>query len=205
MKTKYPSPLVTDLLRLIAYAISKALWSIRFTGRENIPSKGSGGFVIVSNHQTYIDPVWITLPMRRRRIRFLAFNRAFEWRVLGRLIRYLGAFPVSPDAGGVVKVTRESVRALRGGSAIVVFPEGGRSFADGAMSDFKAGAVRIAVLAAVPILPVTISGGNEIWPQGQRYPKLFRPVSITYHPPLYLEAREDTGTQTNRLRRIIED
>ena len=204
MKTKYPSPIVTDLLRLIAYAISKPLWFIQFKGRENIPAKGSGGFVIVSNHQTFLDPVWITLPMRRRRIRFLAFDRAFDWRFLGRFIRYLGAFPVSLDAGGAVKAMRESVRSLREGSALVVFPEGGRAFADGAMSEFKVGAVRIAAHAGVPILPVTISGGNQLWPQGQSYPKPFRPVSITYHPPVYLDDREDPATQTNILRQIID-
>ncbi len=85
-----------DVLRLIAYIISKTFWFIRYNGRENIPDKSAGGFLIASNHQTYIDPVWICLPMRRK-FRFMAFDRAFEWRIIGPLIRYLGAFPVSME------------------------------------------------------------------------------------------------------------
>ena len=55
-----------DLLRFIAWIISKCVWSIRYHGRENLPHNDSGAFLIAANHQTYIDPVWICLPMRRK-------------------------------------------------------------------------------------------------------------------------------------------
>ncbi len=170
-----------DLLRLIGYAISKAAWFIKYEGRKNLPPNSSPPFLIVSNHQTYVDPVWICLPLRRR-VRYMAFGDAFGWPVIGRLIRYLGAFPVAMNRAGILAAMKESIRTLRDGAVLVVFPEGAREFADGKLLEFKSGAIKIAAQAGVPILPVTIQGGNRIWPRQQKYPSIFRRVTITYHP-----------------------
>src|SRR5215203_4193389 len=118
----YPSQFVVDVLRLIGYVISKACWFIRYHGRHNIPENHAGGFLIAANHQTYIDPVWICLPMRRR-MRFMAYDKAFEWRIVGPLIEYLGSFPVSMEVGGTLKAMKHALRALRDGAALTVFPE----------------------------------------------------------------------------------
>lgn len=198
---------MVDLLRLTGYIISKIFWFVRYKGLENIPPRSFGGFIIAADHQTYIDPVWVCVPMRRR-LRYMAFDRAFEWRFIGPLIRYLGAFPVSLEFGSV-KAMKTGIRALRDGAALALFPEGAREFADGAMLPFKTGAVHIAMHVGVPILPVTISGGNRIWPQKQKYPHLFRRVTITYHPLLYvaedknLDLRENLDMWTARLVEII--
>lgn len=170
-----------DILRLVAFLISKTFWFIKYKGIENIPPKNVGGFVISANHQTYVDPVWVCLLMRRK-MRFMAYDKAFNWPFVGRLITYLGAFPVSTDGGESIKAVKEALRTLRDGAVLTVFPEGAREFSDGEMFPFKTGAVQIAYQAGVPILPVTIRGGNKIWPRGQKYPRLFRRVEVIYHP-----------------------
>lgn len=195
------------MLRLIGYVISKIFWFVRYEGRENIPANSFGGFIIAANHQTYIDPVWICLPMRRR-LRYMAFDKAFDWRFIGPLIRYLGAFPVSLEFGSV-KAMKVGIRSLRDGAALTLFPEGAREFADGKMLPFKTGAVHLAMHVGVPILPVTITGGNRIWPQKQKYPRLFRRVNIIYHPLFFvtedknLELRENLDLWTARLVEVI--
>jgi 1-acyl-sn-glycerol-3-phosphate acyltransferase len=196
---KYPAQIVVDVLRLIGYTISKCFWFIRYKGRENIPDKRLGGFLIAANHQTYLDPVWICLPMRRP-FRFMALDTAFEWGFIGRLITYLGAFPVSTEVGGTLKAMKQALGALRSGAALTVFPEGAREFADGAMLPLKTGAVRIALQAGVPILPVTVRGGHRIWPRGQKYPRLFRRVEIIYHPLLHVEPDE-----SRELHRVLDE
>ncbi len=193
--SKYPSQLVVDLLRLIGYVISKVFWFIRYHGKANIPDASVPSFLIAANHQTYVDPVWICLPMRRR-FAFMAYDKIFDRRFLGPFVTYLGAFPVSMDVGGTLKAIKRALQALRDGAALTVFPEGAREFAEGEMFPFKTGAVRIALQAGVPILPVTISGGNRIWPRGQKYPNLFRRVEITYHPIMYLT--DDTDRASHR-------
>ncbi len=206
---QYPSQLVVDTLRLIGYLISKAFWFIRYRGKEHMPRSSASSFLIAANHQTYIDPVWICLPFRRK-LRFMAFDRAFEWHGIGPLIRYLGAIPVSHGSGITVSKTKETIRALNDGAILTVFPEGGREFSDGLFLPFLTGAVRIAMRARVPILPVTVRGGNRIWPRGQKYPNLFRRVEIIYHPLFYLpnergtENSIDVEDLTKKLRSIIE-
>lgn len=200
----YPSLLVWDALRLLAYLISKTFWFIRFEGRENIPPEAAGAFLIAANHQSYVDPVWIILPMRRR-IRFMAVDKALEWRFVGPLIAYLGSFPVPEESNGSTRALREAMRTLRDGAVLTVFPEGAREFADGEMLEFKTGAVGIAQHAGVPILPVSVVGANRIWPRGQRYPNLFRRVTIVYHPifDAHLDAEADVEALTEELRNII--
>jgi 1-acyl-sn-glycerol-3-phosphate acyltransferase len=207
---QYPSQLVVDVVRLIAYLISKTFWFIRYSGRENIPPPSAGCFLIAANHPTYVDPVWICLPFRRR-LRFMAYDKAFEWRFVGPLIRYLGAFPISHGSGITVSEVKETLRALSDGAILTVFPEGVREFSDGLFLPFRTGAVRIAMQAGVPILPVTIRGGNRIWPRNQKYPNLFRRVEIIYHPLLYLSEDRSEGDQidvkilTEKLRSIIDE
>lgn len=198
-----------DLLRFIGYTVSKAVWFIRYEGRNNIPPNDSPPYIVVANHQTYIDPVWICLPMRRR-VRYMAFAPAFEWPIVGPLIRYIGAFPVVPDPRSAAGAMKEAVRALRGGAILTIFPEGAREFADGKLFEFKTGAVRVAMKTNVPVLPVTISGGNRIWPQKQKYPCLFRRVIVKYHPLLNivedpsLSHRENLDLWTAKIRSVIE-
>jgi len=182
---RYPPKIAVAAVRLLAYLISKPLWFVRFEGKENIPPESSGGIIIASNHQTYVDPVWICIPIGRR-VRYLAIEKAFHWPIIGPVIRFLGAYPVKQTDGLSVSTIKVALRSLRDGAAVIIFPEGEREFANGKMLPFKQGAARLAVQAGVAILPVTVSGGNRIWPQSQRYPKIFRRVIITYHPPIEL-------------------
>lgn len=139
----------------------------------------------------------------------MAIGDAFSWPLIGKLIRYIGAFPVSTTRAGAISAMKESLRTLRDGAVLVVFPEGAREFAAGELLEFKSGAVKIAVQAKVPILPVTISGGNRIWPQKQRYPQLFRRVTITYHPVVYLSesdlapSDDELSELTDQIKTII--
>lgn len=207
-KDKCPSPAVTSIVRALSYVICKFFWLIKYHGRENIPDRSKGSYLVAANHQTYLDPVWVCLPIRNP-LRFMAWDEAFEWRFIGPLITYMGAFPVSMEVGSTMKAMKEAMRILRSGAVLTVFPEGEREREDGRFRQFKPGIVRIALQAGVPILPVTIDGGNKIWPQDQKYPKLFRRVEITYHPPMTifedkdLEPHENLEKWTAKLQSVI--
>lgn len=206
---KYPARVVIDILRFLAYLINRTIWFVRYGGLENIPAGSSGGFIIAANHQTYVDPVWICPPISRHKFRFMVYDKALEWPLIGPFIKYVGAFPVSTRIGGTVEAIEESLRALEDGAVLTIFPEGEREFADGVMLPFKTGAVRIALRSGLPILPVTITGGNEIWPQKQKLPRLFRRVTVIYHPLFRVEddpiltPHENVERLTAELRKII--
>ncbi len=174
-----------EILRPIVRVLSRLLWRVRWTNTEYIPQ--SGGVIIAANHQTYLDPFWISCPLKRP-VRYLAWDEAFTWPIVGYGLRLLGAWPLQLEGSDPAPI-RRSLQFISEGGAVVIFPEGGRGNADGSMRRFKPGAARMAMEAAVPILPVTIHGGNLVWPSGRKFPRLGR-VEIVYHPLFYLEAKE---------------
>ena len=167
---------ILDVFRPAVWLGARAYFGIRFEGAHNIPA--AGPVIIVSNHVTYADPVLVSIPVRRP-VYYMAWNVLFGIPGLAWLIRRLRAFPVDIESADP-KATRECLRLLQAGEAVMIFPEGGRSL-DGRLQRFKPGAFRLACSLGVPILPVTIVGGHEAWPPGQTLPRPGR-LTITYHP-----------------------
>jgi 1-acyl-sn-glycerol-3-phosphate acyltransferase len=165
--------------------LARLYFGLRLEGTEHIPAEGA--VLIVPNHQTYADPILVTIPVRRP-VYYMAWSRLFEIRGLGRLIRRLRAFPVQLESSDP-RATREAVRLLQAGEAVMIFPEGERSF-DGRVGRFKPGAFRLAVSLGVPVLPVTIAGGHESWPRGRLLPRPGR-MTITYHPLVHPDSGRD--------------
>ncbi len=193
-----------DVCRPLVGVLSRLLWRVRWLNTEHIPQ--SGGLIIASNHQTYIDPFWISCPVKRP-IRYLAWDAAFNWPLVGTMLRLFGCWPLQLEGSDPAPI-RRSLQWLREGGAVVIFPEGGRGHPDGSMRKLKAGAVRMALEAGVPILPVTICGGNRVWPMNYRLPRL-APVEIIYHPIFVIEQRANEDTrecarrETERLAEIF--
>jgi 1-acyl-sn-glycerol-3-phosphate acyltransferase len=193
-----------EILRSVIGIGSRVLWKIEFEGLENVPQ--NGGLIIASNHQTYIDPFWLSLPIKRP-TRYLAWSDAFRWPIVGRCLIWLGAWPLALEGSDPAAI-RRSLQFLRDGGAVVIFPEGARGTASGALDRFKAGAVRLALEANVPILPVTIKGGNQVWPRGWRVPHLGK-VVVIYHPLHELppvpneQTRACARKETERLAQVI--
>jgi len=146
-----------DAMRPAIRGLSRALWRINRRGLEHVPAQG--GLVIAANHQTYVDPFWVGSHISRP-VRYLAWNEAFKWPLVGKALELLGAWPIVLDRGNPT-AHRRSLQWLRAGGAIMIFPEGQRAYADGEFSRFKAGAVRLALEAGVPVLPVTIRGDRK--------------------------------------------
>lgn len=193
-----------NTIRPVVGAFSRMFWKIEFRGVEHVPEHG--GVIIAANHQTYIDPFWLSLPIKRP-TRYLAWSAAFRWPVVGKGLKLLGAWPLALEGSDPAAI-RTSLQWLRNGGAVVIFPEGGRSTETGELDRFKAGAVRMALEAQVPILPVTIKGGNRVWPRGWRFPRMGK-VVVTYHPLYYPEPCVDEETracarrESERLARVI--
>ncbi|HYP53148.1 MAG TPA: lysophospholipid acyltransferase family protein, partial [Pyrinomonadaceae bacterium] len=122
-------PWAIELTRVGGRTLSRALWGIRYRGVEHIPPAGRGGLIIAANHQTYFDPFWISIAFERP-IRYLAWNEIFKWPLAGKPLELLGAWPLVIDRG-TPTAYRRSLQWLRKGGAVMIFPEGGRSGADG--------------------------------------------------------------------------
>src|SRR6185436_17079243 len=129
-----------------------------------------------------------------------------SWPVVGKAIRLLGAWPLQIEGSDAATI-RRTLHWLREQGVVVIFPEGGRGLPDGSMIRMKGGAVRIALEAGVPILPVTIRGANKVWPASRFFPRPGK-VEVTYHPVFHVEQRPGeepracARRETERLARI---
>lgn len=193
--------MLITFVRYFSLFVSKILWQIEFHNTENIPKSLDTGLLITPNHQTYIDPFWVCIPIKKD-LRLMAWDEAFGWFFIGRFISLLGAFPVSLKRGASIKALKESLKVLRDGKALLIFPEGEREFADGKLLPFKTGAVRIALEANVPILPVTIRGGNKIWSRDHKFPR-FGKVEIFYHPIIRFSKDQPIEQVNSHLEEIV--
>ena len=198
-----PEPLLVWMRQPLGF-LWRTLFKIRYRGTDHIPQ--TGGLIIASNHQTYIDPFWLGIPIKRP-LRFLAWAAAFDWPLVGKFLGVFGAWPLQIEGSDPAAI-RRTLQWLRDGGAVVIFPEGARAKANGTLDRFKGGAVRLALEAEVPILPVTIRGGNRVWPPGRHVPRLSE-VQIIFHPLFQVDQRADEETrkcarrETERLAEII--
>ncbi len=168
--------LAVRALRWLCWQFSRRFFAIEIIGSGNIPREGP--LLIAPNHQTYLDPIFVGLAITRR-VRWMAWHKLFEVPVLARLIRWGGGFPVDIDRPDK-RAFRAALDVLKAGEALVVFPEGGRS-PDGKVAPFKAGIARLALSSGAAIVPVTISGGDRVWPPGRLLPRPGR-IRVTIHP-----------------------
>ena len=194
-------------MRPVVTSVSRLFWRVSWHQTENVPLNRDG-LIIAANHQTYIDPFWVCCKVKRP-VRFLAWDAAFSWPIVGFFLRALGAWPLQLEGSDPAPI-RRSLQWISEGGAVMIFPEGGRGNSDGTTKKFKAGAVRMALEAGVPILPVTIRGGQRVWPSSHRLPRLGGHVEIIYHPPINVapcdkeDTRECARRETGRLSEIVQ-
>lgn len=189
-------PAVIGVARLLFRA-----QGLRFTvqGSEHVPREG--GAVMVLNHIGYLDFTYAgfaALPAKRL-VRFMAKKEVFDHRVSGPLMRGMHHIPVDRGAGSAS--FREALAALKSGEIVGVFPEAtiSRSFE---LKEFKAGAVRMAAAARVPLLPTVIWGSQRVWTKGhpKRLGRTRTPITVRVGEPITVPPRADMGAVTDVLR-----
>jgi len=142
----------------------------------------SGGVLLVSNHQSYLDPVLLGVGQPRM-MSFMARRSLFRNALFGGLLRLLNAFPVT-RTGRDVSAFREAVNRLKAGRCLVVFPEGTRTH-NGEIAPLRSGAFAMAQRARVPVVPAVVEGAFHVWGRGRG----IRPgqIMVAYGPPLAAE------------------
>lgn len=167
---------------IIAYC--KTVYRVKVVGKENIPKDGA--LVFCGNHRSYLDPPLLEVTCRRRDTRFLAKRELTK----NKLFAYLGyifeSILVDRDSKDVAAL-KESIKTLRAGNCIAIFPEGTRNGLEKGESA-KSGAAYFALNSDSKVIPVGIKGGE----------KPFKKVTISYGKPIdfseYKEKRKERET-----------
>ncbi len=180
----------TPLRRLLLYAfirwfvhvLFRLFYRVRIYGHGRIPI--SGALLLVSNHQSNLDPPAVSSSISSRHLEFLAKEELFTGsRLLAWLISNLNSLPIREDGGDATAI-RETLRRLGDGRAVLIFPEGTRS-EDGAMHEFKRGVAVILKRAKCPVVPVAVEGCFDAWRRGRSFPRLFGArVAVAFGDPI---------------------
>jgi 1-acyl-sn-glycerol-3-phosphate acyltransferase len=169
----------------VVAAIARLCFRYRVVGTEHIPT--SGGLLIACNHISNFDPPLLAVAVPRP-VSYMAKKELFAMPVLGPLITRLQAFSVDRQAGGTAAL-RASLRMLKEGRCVGIFPEGGRNVTG--TNEEKGGAAFLAAASGVPVVPAAIVGTHRL--------RLFGRITVVFGEPLRIvRNREADGNDLEK-------
>ena len=173
-----------------AKIIFKIVSRSQVQGVENLPAGGPA--VLAVNHLTNYDAFLVQFAMPRL-IFFMGKEELFRNPGMDWLLRQLGGFPVYRGANDSWALLHAQ-RILEKGLVLGIFPEGSRSKGMG-LSPAKTGAARLALAAGCPIVPMALSGSQNIF----RHKFKRSLVSVQVGGPIYPEEDETPISLTERM------
>ncbi len=193
---KTPAP-AWAIIRILGRLVFFLLARVEVRGRENMPP--GGPYIVASNHLSWFDVPLVPAYMKRQVVT-MAKEELFHSRVRW-LVRFMSGFPVKRG-----EADRQAIRAaselLKEGNVFFIFPEGTRSKTH-KLAKGHSGLGMIALRSNVPVIPVAITGTENIL-------KRFRPrVTLTYGEPMIFKpagrktTREDIENATNEVMATI--
>ena len=188
-------------LWILSRTLGVALFGFRSRCDEPLPR--SGGVLVLSTHQSHLDPLLLGLATERR-LSSLARSSLYRFKPFGFVITALDAVPIDRE-GSAVAAMKVVIKRLQDGAAVIVFPEGTRTH-DGRMGEIKSGFAILAKKARVPIAPVAIVGAYECWPRSRLLPRPGR-IRLEFGRVLSVDevaALDERGLVTECSRRLEE-
>jgi 1-acyl-sn-glycerol-3-phosphate acyltransferase len=151
-------------IRLWAVPLLHALFRINVDGREWIPR--GGAYVLIANHLNWLDSFAILASFPAEpRVHFLGdttmlVTRKVQW----ALVKSVGGYiPVNRQARPDLVLFEHANRCLERGGVVAIYPESHYGSAEGQLMPFKKGFAHFAVENHVPVLPVALSGTQDLW------------------------------------------
>jgi 1-acyl-sn-glycerol-3-phosphate acyltransferase len=154
-----------DFCRAHCRIFCLVFFGVRVRGQHWFPRHG--GVLLVSNHQSHLDPVLAGVSSARQ-MNSLARDTLFRIPVLRTLITWLDAIPLDREGIGLAGV-KETLRRLKHGNVVLMFPEGTRTY-DGRLAPLKPGFCALARRTRVPLMPMAVAGAFDAWPRWRAWP-----------------------------------
>lgn len=157
----------------------------KIKGLENLPE---GGFIIAANHSSFFDPPMVSaIVADKLKIKVHNLGKTELFRsFLGRTIQNIGGTIPLDTTGKDKSGINKAISYLKQGKVIEIFPEGGRS-KDGKLKEGKTGAVRIALKAKVPIVPIGVEGTYDIWSRNKKIFRIKKIAKVNIGRPIYFD------------------
>ena len=155
--------LLYAVVRGLVVGICRTYLRLRVIGVENIPKEGP--FVFAPTHRSTID-IPVASAATRRRMRFMGKDSIWKYKLIGKVMTGLGAFPVTRGTADLEALKR-CIAILNSGEPLVMFPEGTRHYGPEVQPLFD-GAAYVALKTGVPIIPAAIAGTEDVMRSGSK-------------------------------------
>ncbi len=194
-----------EIARWVCRIFCILFFDLRVYGRENIPKQG--GFILVSNHQSFLDPLFCGVGMCRH-LNFLGRASLFKHRFFSKILSSVNTIPVRRGEADLSAI-REVIGRLRAGQGLCLYPEGTRS-ADGRIGELRGGFGLLSRRSGAVLVPTIVEGAFECWPRGKRLFSTGR-IVVCYSEPISSELinsmndKELVRLVTGRLREMQKD
>ena len=158
---KHPSRYAASTIRIaLSWFMRIFFVKIRVEGAEKLPNTP---VVLVCNHRSALDPVFIICGFKKRRMAFVAKQSVMKYPVVGPHARRAGFLGIDRES------PMQSLRTIKRAAEFVkndgidygIFPEGTRS-RDGKLLPFKTGAFMLAKRANAPLAVLTMQGSERV-------------------------------------------
>ncbi len=160
-------------LRFLAFLILKIFFRLEVKGQDAIPKRG--GFILASNHVSFLDPIAVGVGCPRR-LNYMARHDLFFNRLFARLLFAISVFPIKRDSADLSGL-KEAMQRLKDGKGLVIFPEGSRQ-ENSVCIVAQPGIGFLADKLNVPVVPVFVKGTEIALPKGA---KVIKPTKISVH------------------------
>lgn len=173
------------LKNIIVGPIVKLIFRPWITGEEHIPKEGPA--ILVSNHLSFIDSIFLPL-MVKRRIFFLAKSEYFTGKgIKGFFVKLFftstGQLPIDRSGGKASEdALNTGLEVLNNDDLLGIYPEGTRS-PNGVMYRGRTGVARMILETNVPVIPVAMIDTEKAMPIGSKLPKVRR-IGVVIGEPI---------------------
>lgn len=139
-----------------------------------------GNYILVAPHRTWMDPVLLALAVYPKQFSFMAKEELFQNKLIGWFLKRLHAFPVNRKHPGPSAITKPVHILKKSPYSTIIFPSGSRY-----SSQLKGGALLIAKMAGVPIVPAVYQGPLKF---GQMWSR--KKCRIAFGKPFMVDRRQ---------------
>lgn len=134
--------------------IASCVYPVKIFNKENLPQENC---VVVCNHLSVIDCIYLAILNKRQNYSILAKKEALKSKVFGKILKGYGAIPIDRDKPEF-RTLIDIIKFLKNdGNKLLVFPEGTRNKTGNIdIQPLKDGASIFALKAKCKIVPVII-------------------------------------------------
>jgi 1-acyl-sn-glycerol-3-phosphate acyltransferase len=146
-------------------AISRLVVERRNTSEDLVEDLPAGGIIVISNHTSYADSVFLALAGRSlgRDLRLLGTSGIVEAPGLSGVLRRIGFISVRRGTADAAAALEPAAEAVRAGEAVAIYPEGRLTRDPNQWPErAKTGAVRLALMTNAPIVPIASIGASDV-------------------------------------------